>query len=131
MKPLTKKTKAGTGERFVRTPEDERIALNNVPIRYQEAQAFAAWYCDAYSRPKLRNLTFSKRRTKRRWGTTWPTEGRIILYRHAVWIFLHELAHITVNDPHAHHNKAFARELETVHDAWIRWKRRRKFWAIY
>jgi len=112
----------GTGESKVKTPFSRRVLLNNTPISEKEAKDFSEWYSLNYNKPKLLRLTLSNRKCKRRWGSTWPSRKRIILYRHSVGVFLHELAHVTVDDPKEHHGKKFAAELDNIHRAYGRWE---------
>jgi len=112
---------SGTGESKVKTPEIKRVLLNNTPINKRDAAGFSAWYSREYKKPRLFSLTLSNRKCKRRWGTTWPSRSRIILYRHSVSVFLHELAHITVDDPKEHHGAKFSAELDNIYRAWESW----------
>src|SRR4030042_4822372 len=103
--------KIGTGEDLVRVPLAERIRLNNTPLNIGDAQAFLEW-----QQLPVR-VEFSYQHTKRRWGSAWPKERRIVLYRHTVWIFLHDLAHVLCN-PGEHHGHRFARCLEGLYLKW-------------
>lgn len=101
----------GTGECLVRVPRSERIRLNNTPLDIEQAEMFLMW-----QRLPVK-VEFSYRATSQRWGSAWPKEGRMVLYRHAVWIFLHELAHLLA-DPNEHHGSQFARCLEGLYLKW-------------
>lgn len=90
------KYKVGTGEARVSVSHAERVRLNNKEITPDVASLFLT----AHQIPA--KVEFSQRATMNAWGTCWSEEMRIILYRHSVWTFLHELAHVlTPKDRHA------------------------------
>ena len=81
-----------TGEYYVHVSRDERIRLNNEPITGEKATLFLMW------QNIVASVEFSNRKTEYRWGTCWQKSKRIVLYRHSVWVFLHELAHLVAPD---------------------------------
>lgn len=119
---------AGIGNSLVKVEISNQIKLNNVRIDKSTVQRFLDFIgveC---------RVTLSHRKTRRTWGTCWAKESRTILYRHSVWVFLHELAHI-MNTPVEYkivagyynkwrrvippHGKDFAECLELLYSEWI------------
>jgi len=115
-KKLTKSTNRGTGMSHCFTPQKTIKALNNTPI---DAGAIALFLRSLSGCADIR-VTLSNRRPKWRWGTAWPSERRMILYRHSVMVFLHELAHIKGKT--CYHRVGFARELDRLVIKWEAWK---------
>ena len=101
----------GTGHAYVQVPRAEILRLENMPITLEDATLFLQWQQIPLT------IEFSERNTKQRWGTAWPKEGRIILYRHSIWTFLHEVAHI-VAGPGQHHAGDFPAALRGLYIAW-------------
>jgi predicted metal-dependent hydrolase len=90
----------------------DRINWNNTPLSPEVARRFL----DSIDMADT-TVTFSKRKTKRRWGTAWKKTNRITLYRHSVWMFLHELAHIKA-PVKSGHGREFAQALDDLFAAW-------------
>ncbi len=104
--------KTSVGERYVTVALADRISFNNAPISPEVAQRFlelvgAGNVC----------IEFSARKTRCRWGTAYKKKGRIVLYRHSVWMLLHELAHIQA-PAGAKHSRVFARVLDGLFAKW-------------
>lgn len=111
MPKFTQTNSIGTGESYVRVPRAEVLRLNNTHITPEIAELFL-----------LANMIpcqveFSSRDTKRRWGTAFARSKRVILYRHTVWTFLHEVAH-TIADVAEHHGPQFGQILDALYLKW-------------
>lgn len=112
---LSKAYKPGTGQSLCRTPKDTQLRLTNTPLDADEA-AFILWYLARETdSPEIKawSITLSDRQTKDRWGTAWPCANRIILYRHDVGTFLHEIAHLWVGCNEGH-GPLFAEALDLL-----------------
>lgn len=103
-----------TGESLVGVAWPVKLMWNNQPITKSKIQSFLE-FVDI----KGIAVTLSNRRTRRAWGTCWPIQKRMILYRHSVWVFLHELAHILSKE--RGHGWDFATSLELLYDYWVDW----------
>lgn len=101
-----------TGEYYVEVTRDERIRLNNKPIDGDKTTLFLKW------QNVPAKVEFSNRTTKYRWGTTWQKRKRIVLYRHSVWVFLHELAHLVA--PQDNHGPDFGVALRGLYLQWLK-----------
>ena len=90
---LVYKNSAGSGMTKVSIPKFEMLKANNTPISRKEITDFMRYISKIYPNlPKL-FIQLSNRQTTRRWGTAFPKQNKIILYRHSVLVFLHEVAH--------------------------------------
>lgn len=109
-----------TGESLVRTPASRRVSLNNEPITRAKAESFLK-----VAGAESITLQFSNRNTRRRWGTAFYASGRVILYRHSTWMFLHEVAHILDwrRNKQTGHGPSYARMLDDLHTKWTEWER--------
>lgn len=101
----------GTGESYTRVSRTEILRLTNAPIDMETAKLFLI----ANQIPC--KITFSNRKCKMQWGTAWRKDKRIVLYRHCVWTFLHEVAH-TIADPGIHHGPQFGLILSALYLKW-------------
>lgn len=110
MKGLSVRYSTGIGNEWCRTPVERQVELNNTAIGYWESTSFIKRCYPG--RPF--QLEFSARNTVRRWGTCWPDESKIILYRHSAWVLLHELAHFA----HLGHGPEFGKELDRLVEVW-------------
>lgn len=132
----------GTGEEHVKTPLGTVIALNNMFIKKKEAEKIAAAVAEAFGKTPP-PIVLSRARTVNRWGTaTQPGKviggkwrknrdpnatsslwvkseqkvlkfGRVQLYRHSIWVLLHELAHIMAG-PGKAHGPVFGQTLDRI-----------------
>lgn len=103
--------KTSTGESLVNVSVSERLRLLNEEITPDTAKLFLI----AHKLPVT--VEFSRRDTKIRWGTAWAKKRKIILYRHCIWMFLHELAHVMAG-PGEHHGELFALALQGLYLKW-------------
>lgn len=118
--------KPGTGNKSTPVAQAEKVRLANVIIENSEARDFMEVLYDTGE--KSIRVELSRRRTSRRWGSAWPLDRRVVIYRHTVWVFLHELAHILdvkksftgqtvyANRPHG---RDFGMCLKTLYDLWM------------
>lgn len=91
-------TTEGSGASKCRTPKAERVKWNNTKIDGWLLNAFSEWTYQNKHRigfePRRMTIKLSRRRTSRTWGSAWPLQNRVNIYRHSVWVVLHEMAHI-------------------------------------
>jgi predicted metal-dependent hydrolase len=113
MTRLRKSNCTGTGNDRCNVERDEMVRLNNIPIERIQIINFTK-KLGLYGKT---HVILSNRKTVARWGTCWTQTGRIILYRHSVWIFLHELAHIASKSPG--HGSDFGDALDTLYLEWM------------
>ena len=114
----------GTGNNEVRLPKDVMVKWNNIPIHEVDAWRFA----EAIGFGEV-EIVFSNRRTKRRWGSCkWWFNNRppkLLIYRHSVWVFLHEFAHaithLTYGLRASTHGPEFGSTLTMLYDRWANW----------
>jgi len=90
---LSYSNSVGTGHSKVRIPKVEMVKANNTPISRKEVKEFMNHISKIHSNTKNLDIQLSNRKTSRRWGTAFPFKRKIILYRHSVLVFLHEVAH--------------------------------------
>jgi hypothetical protein len=82
----------GSGNKSCKVAQDEKLRLSNILISRADADEFLkVLYATG---EKQISVEISDRRTSKRWGTAWTYKRKVIIYRHTVWVFLHELAHI-------------------------------------
>jgi hypothetical protein len=146
MRPFTFSKSSGSGNDTCPYPKDKQVKLNNEHMENYNWKEFLNQIFDFYDyygpAAAIMNLTqsnctnleakrnnfkvmLSNRQTVRRWGTAYYHKEKILLYRHSVWIFIHELAHIIVRDNEirtlshyrAHGNK-FGEILEEIALLW-------------
>jgi hypothetical protein len=80
----------GTGNSKLSKDHYERmISLNNIPITDEMIDEYFK-----FSHIQKCLVVLSDRPTKHRWGTAVWKKDKILLYRHSIGVFLHELAHI-------------------------------------
>lgn len=90
---FTWEPKPGTGNKSTKGVTDaEKLRLTNVLIDRAGMDEFLNLLYDN-GEAKM-DITLSDRRTTRRWGSAFYMDRRVILYRHTVWVFLHEVAHV-------------------------------------
>lgn len=106
----------GTGNRYVAYPYQSIVELNNQQLTNQDVKGFLKYVNMERVKVKLSN-----RRTMRRWGTAWPAEERFTLYRHSVWVFIHELSHIAAG-PGNGHNRVFGSSCTRMIMKWFKYK---------
>jgi len=110
----------GTGVSYV-TPayKDRLMELNNQEIAYDRIIDFYI-----LNSIKAAVVELSERDTKNTWGTAFYHQDRIILYRHSVGTFLHELAHLELHRKIGQcvpaHGLVFAKMLERLIRVWNR-----------
>ena len=118
--------KPGTGNKSTPVAQKEKVRLANIIIENAEARAFMEVLYGT-GENEIR-VEMSNRRTSRQWGSAWMLQRRVVIYRHTVWVFLHELAHILdvkrdftgrtiqANRPHG---RDFGLCLKTLYDLWM------------
>ena len=118
--------KPGTGNKSCKVSASEKLRLTNLIVNRKDVDAFLdVLYATGEDRI---SVEISSRRTSSRWGTAWTTERRCILYRHTVWVYLHELAHVLCikrdftgsrirnNKPHG---REFGLHLKCLYEIWM------------
>ena len=92
---LEKTDNPGTGNSRCRVSKETMIEYNNIEITKSQVTGFLNFLSlNGYEKAKKINVVLSNRKTSRRWGTANIAKNKVLLYRHSVWIFLHELAHL-------------------------------------
>jgi hypothetical protein len=120
---LTKTNTPGTGNSKVRVPKYKMVDLNNTAITTPKINKFLQAVKKTYNQTDSIKVVVSNRKTVRRWGTANILENKIILYRHSVWVFLHELAHliekpVRVNGRWDAHGQKFGNALTELVKIW-------------
>ena len=117
----------GTGNSKVKVIYAYALRLNNTIIEKEPMLEFIRQYENAYQL-KGATVELSNRVCKRRLGTAWPRKRRVKIYRHSVWVVLHELAHIYANSQVDNrlkpHGQEFADEFMRLINFWRKFKKR-------
>ena len=117
----------GTGNSKVKVIESYAQRLNNTIIEKKPMLEFMRQYQNAYQL-KGATVELSNRKCSRRLGTAWPRQRRVKIYRHSVWVVLHELAHIYANtqvDKRLKpHGQEFADEFMRLINFWRKFQKR-------
>ena len=100
----------GTGNSYVQVPWREMLRLQNEPITAEQIRLFLQWQqlpirVELHNNPKIRQ-----------WGTAWHNRKLVRLYRHSVWTFLHEIAHVVAG--HHGHSEDFPVALRGLYLKW-------------
>jgi hypothetical protein len=110
-------------------PESMKRKLNNIKITRYMANKFFD-YLVSTKKIKRNNIkmVFSVRKVRAypakrilKWGESIEYSNEIVLYRHSVWILLHELAHV-VAPWNAKHDRRFAKKLQLLNRWWGEFK---------
>lgn len=119
--------KPGTGNKTTKVSDSEKLRLTNIIIERAEVDAFLKALYDR-GEDKIK-VELSPRRTSKRWGSAWTLERRVALYRHTVWVFLHEIAHILdvhIEQPSGRivssnkpHGRDFGYHLKKMYELWM------------
>jgi hypothetical protein len=98
------------------------LFLNNEELKFNDVKLFL----EQNKIPKF-PIILSNRKTKNILGSCFPSKQKVILYRHSVAVFLHELAHlinyanyIKCHFDYKPHGKEFVFVLEKLIDSWTR-----------
>ena len=120
----------GTGNDYVNTIAG--VLLNNIEVKIEDCKAFIKFikpYMNKEIGPKI-TIKFSKRETKKVWGTTKidlmghkgkRRVAKIILYRASIWTFIHEMAHCY--RPFSKHNEEFGKMVHIILTLWWKYNR--------
>ena len=117
---LEKTSFPGTGNSRCRVSKKKMIEYNNIEITTKQITDFLNFLSvNGYEKVKKINVIISKRETSKRWGTANIDKNKILLYRHSVWVFLHELAHLisppkSVNGRRDIHGYDFGKSLDEL-----------------
>ena len=100
--------------------KEKMLILNNEELKFNNVKLFL----EQNKIPKF-PIILSNRKTKTILGTCFPNKQKIILYRHSVAVFLHELSHlvnyanyIKYKFSYKPHGKEFVFVLEKLIDSW-------------
>lgn len=115
-------SRPSSGESRCKTAPALRVELQNLPLQEGWIEDFCEYIGPVWPLAPKVDVTLSSRETKWRWGTAWPTQRRMTLYRHSVGIFLHELAHLMVPQRNGH-NRVFATCLDGLINMWLDFQR--------
>jgi hypothetical protein len=133
-KPLIKVDCCGTGNSKVELPQETMTGLNNVHIQNYDWRLFLDKVLAEYDYvgPFVEDLNsevrvlLKTRKTVGVWGSAQYLGGEIVMYRHSVWVFLHELAHMLTfdhgmkrADVYPYHGKRFGETLRAIAETWI------------
>jgi hypothetical protein len=116
------------GESRERTiPWEVKRELNNKKLTRYMANNFIAHLLYEKKIKLPIKVTFSKRTVYikgtrcKKWGEAYNWSRNVVLFRHSVWLLLHEVAHI-VAPVDALHDYRFAKNLRLVHGWWKEFK---------
>lgn len=85
-------THPGSGNKSCKVKASEKLRLSNILIDQAGVDEFMkVLYATG---EKVMSIKLSDRFCRNRWGSAWRLERRVAIYRHTVWVFLHEVAHI-------------------------------------
>ena len=113
----------GTGNSRVNIPMQEQVKLNNTPITPEDGEKFIAFALKKIGSEKKVEVNFSRRKTRRRWGSV-TKKSRINIYRWSVWVLIHEFGHVLTpvsSKPGGRrniHGREFARTIRILHHIW-------------
>ncbi len=83
----------GTGNSSSKINKTKMIEYNNIKIDRKRVNSILNKIEKEFGISNV-NVELSNRDTKRRWGTAFLNQNKIIIYRHSLHVLLHELAHI-------------------------------------
>lgn len=126
MKGLSKIYKHGSGNSQIRVPKSEMIDLNNQYIFPEFGKSFIKHVVKTFNCKEKVIINFSNRNTSRTWGSVSKRPGviRINIYRHSVWVILHELGHVVTSTEispkgrRISHGKIFGKNVEKIYEIW-------------
>jgi hypothetical protein len=117
----------GTGNKSCKVSDKEKLRLSNVLIDEAKIDEFLNILYESGEKKML--IELSNRRTSRAWGTAWYFDRRVKIYRHTVWVFLHEVAHVLNIKYHPisgniirtvkPHGTDFGKHLSMLYDLWM------------
>ena len=110
------------GESKVAVPWKEKKRLNNEKLTRYMMHGFIYFLLMNKEIEYPVRTTFSKKNEKKYWGVAYQWCRSIILYRHSVWVFLHELAHVCA-PPDSAHDYRFAKKLRELYHQWKEFKK--------
>jgi len=95
LKRIIYKSFPGSGNYSARVPRNEMVKLNNINIAKYDFNAFIKMINKKYFEKDINIfIDLNYRICKYSWGVAYYSKKKVILYRHSIWIFLHEIAHI-------------------------------------
>ncbi len=108
---------SGSGNSTTMVSEKEKIRLQNTLIDTGRVQQFLNLL---YGMGEYKiEVQLSNRKTSHRWGTAWQYKRKVILYRHTVWTFLHEVGHILTDNKAKCHGYKFGESLKMCYELWM------------
>ena len=117
----------GTGNKSTKVTKSEKVRLANIIITNIEVINFLKLLY-RMGEAKIQ-VNLSNRRTSKQWGVARTNQRRVVIYRHTIWVFLHEIAHILDvkkdftgrrirnNKPHG---REFGIQLKMLYDLWMK-----------
>lgn len=110
------------GESKVKSiPWKERNRLNNEKITRYMARNFLVFLLMNKKIKHPIKISFSKETPKKLWGISYNWCRTLILYRHSVWVLLHEMAHVCAPNLSLH-DERFAKQLQKLYGYWKEFK---------
>jgi predicted SprT family Zn-dependent metalloprotease len=136
LKELPRAFSPGTGNKSSRVRRDDMIALNDINIGQYDFNAFIKMINKEHFNKDIDiDIILSNRQCKNRWGTAYLIRKKVLLYRHSVWVFLHEIAHVYThhtNPPdlgrrRRAHGIRFGKMLNKIYILWTNYSHNYKF----
>jgi hypothetical protein len=114
-------------------PWEEKKKLNNEKLTRYMAKSFISYLMHTKKIKTPIKVIFSNEviyvygTRRKQWGGSYKWCRTIILYRHSVWVFLHEIAHILAPEGELHGIR-FAKKLPILHRWWKEFKGSKGLW---
>lgn len=124
MSELSYTDRAGTGNSQVKVAKSTMIELNNTPVSPEFGTRFAEYVVKHFRYEQKLTINFSKRNTKKTWGSASRFKGKLNIYRWSVWVLIHELGHIvtpielSAKGRRIAHGKSFGMNVTKIYDMW-------------
>lgn len=124
MSELSRENKPGTGNSQVKVSKNVMVELNNVPVSPEFGTRFAKYVVKQFGYEQKLTINFSKRNTKRTWGSASRFKGKLNIYRWSVWVLIHELGHIvtpcevSARGRRILHGRSFGMNVTKIYNMW-------------
>lgn len=125
MSELSRENKPGTGNSQVKVSKKTMIELNNTPVSPEIGVRFVKHVAKSFGYEQKLTINFSKRNTKRAWGSASRFKGKLNIYRWSVWVLIHELGHIvtpcdevSARGRRILHGRSFGMNVTKIYDMW-------------
>lgn len=121
---LSHTDKEGTGNSRVNIAKKTMVELNNTLVGPTIGTHFAKYVVDGFGYKQKLNVNFSRRNTKKTWGSASRHKGKLNIYRWSVWVLIHELGHIvtpielSAKGRRIAHGKSFGMNVTKIYNMW-------------